>query len=100
MPSDAALLERQDTRHHIDEIARVAGPRVASFLLLQDRHRDFGEVIEGEIVDRSSLHELRRSFEPVSPESLAVGDANGFHNQLQRDDTAFRRAVKGKPAAV
>ena len=45
-------------------------------LLLQDRHGDLGQVVESQVVDGPLLDEADRSFQPVAPEALAVGDAN------------------------
>ena len=50
--------------------------RVALLLLLQNRHRDFGEVVEHQVVDRPAFHLATRRVEPVAPEALAGGDAN------------------------
>ena len=41
----------QDASHHADEIMRVTKARITRALLLHDRHRDLGEIIEREIVD-------------------------------------------------
>ena len=40
------------------------------------RHRDFGEVVEHQVVDRPALDLPARRLEPVAPESLPGRDAN------------------------
>ena len=72
----------QHTFHRAKEVARVAHRRVALLLFLQDRHRDFGEVVEHEIIDRSPLDLSPRRVEPVAPEPLPrchPNDAIGIH---------------------
>ena len=50
--ADASLLEiREYARDQVDEIASIAGLRIAHPLLLQDGHGDLGQIIEGEVVD-------------------------------------------------
>ena len=61
---------RQHALHRADEVARVAHRRVALLLLLQDGHRDFGEVVEHQVVDRPALDLPPRRVEPVAPEAL------------------------------
>ena len=67
---------RQHALHRADEVARVAHRRIALLLLLQDRHRDLGEVVEHQVVDRPALDLAARRVEPVAPEALARCDAN------------------------
>ncbi len=43
--------------------------------LLHDRHRDFGEVVERQVVERALLDEAARRVDRIAPEPLAVGDA-------------------------
>ena len=74
---DVAFL--QLLRDAADQRGKVAG--IAEFgvllaLLLQDGHGDFGQIIEGEIVDRAAVHQADGSFQPVAPEALTVSDAN------------------------
>ncbi len=63
-------------RHQRREIARVAQGRVLPLLLLQDRHGDLGQVVEGQIVDGPLLDQAHRRLEPIAPEALSVRDAN------------------------
>ncbi len=58
------------------EIARVAEGGVGLLLLLQDRHGDFGEIVEHEEIDGTLFDEVDGGFEPVAPEALAIGDAD------------------------
>ena len=62
--------------HRADEVARVSHLRVALLLLLQNRHRDFGEVVEHQIVDVPALDLAPRRLEPVAPEALPRRDAH------------------------
>ena len=67
---------RQHALDRADEVARVAHLRVALLLLLQNAHRDFGEVVEHQVVDVAALDLAARRLEPVAPEALARRDAN------------------------
>ena len=77
---DHAHASRRDGRQHAldraDEIARVPHLGIALLLLLQNAHRDFGEVVEHEVVDLPALHLAPRRLEPVAPESLSRRDAD------------------------
>ena len=74
--SDAALHAR---REHIakmrDEIGRIARRRIAGALFLQDRHRDFGEVVHHQVVDGATFDlSLRGALgsSPQNPPQLAM----------------------------
>src|SRR4030095_15478696 len=71
---------RQDAPDDVEEIARVTGVRVARPLLLHNGHRDLGQVIERQIIDRAALDQLNRGVEPISPETLSVCDSYCFHS--------------------
>ena len=74
---DAAFRDgRKHTFHGADEIARISHARITLFLLLQNRHRDFGEVVQHQIIDLTTLYLTTRGFEPVTPEALTAGDAH------------------------
>ena len=76
--ADAALDDvGQDPLHERHEVPRVAGLRIARLLLLQDRHRHLGEVVEHQVVDGAAAHLADRRLEPVAPEALPRGDADG-----------------------
>src|SRR5262249_57445071 len=70
------LAGTQDALHEVDEVSRVPGARVLPLLALHDRHRDFGQVIEGEVVDPAPFDERHRRIDGITPETLAVRDAN------------------------
>ena len=74
MPRSLSL--RGQTTDERREIARVADRGIVLFLLLQDRHRDFGEIVEDEEIDGAFVDEPYRRFEPIAPKPLPVGDAN------------------------
>ena len=67
---------RKHTLHRADEVPRVPHARIAFLLLLQNRHRDFGEVVKHEIIDLTTFHLTARRFQPIAPESLTAGDAH------------------------
>ena len=62
--------------HQGHEVARVAGGRIPVPLLLHDRHRDLGQVVEHQVVDRAAPHLQLGRLLPVSPEPLSGGDAH------------------------
>ena len=66
----------QHALHRTDEISRVPEGRVALLLLLKDRHGDFGQVVEHQVVDRPSLYLAPRCIEIVTPEPLTACHAN------------------------
>ena len=63
-------------RHQRRKIARIAEGRILPLLLLKDGHGDFGQVVEREVVDGTLLDQAHRSFQPVTPKALTVGDAD------------------------
>src|SRR5919199_379098 len=65
VPLDAPWKYLAHQRH---EVARVARARVARALLLHDRHRDFGEVVEHQVVDRPLVNLTHGRVEHVAPE--------------------------------
>ena len=67
------IFETSDERR---KVARVAEIGVAFLLLLQNGHRDFGQIIEDQVIDGTILNEAHGRFEPVAPEALSVGDAD------------------------
>ena len=60
----------QNLFDHRHEVARVARARIARALLLHDRHRDLGQIVEPEIVDRTAPHLLDRGLKRVAPKAL------------------------------
>ena len=68
----------RETSNERREIAGITKRRVVEFLLLQNRHRDLGQVIEHEEIDRAFIDKANRRLEPVAPEALSVGYANHF----------------------
>src|SRR6266568_2537487 len=89
--------DRQDALHQGDEVLGVPERRIARLLLLQDGHRDFGEIVHHEVVHRSAGHLAVRRLEPVAPEPLPRGDAHRggarFHGL-----TTTRRVASGAEA--
>jgi hypothetical protein len=75
--ADVALDARgQNLAHQRHEVARVARRGVARALLLHDRHRDLGQVVEHQVVYRPPLDLPHGRVEHVAPEALAAGDAD------------------------
>src|ERR1051326_6521337 len=76
-PSHAAVCDgRQNALHCPDEVTRVTHIRITLFLFLQNAHRDFGEIVEHQIIDISSLDLTSRRREPISPKALSRRDAH------------------------
>src|SRR5262245_25308536 len=57
----------QHTLDGPDEITRVTHLWVTFLLLLQNAHRDFGEIVEHQVVDVAALDLSPRRLEPVTP---------------------------------
>src|SRR5690606_1090858 len=55
-------------------VARVAHVGIALLLLLDDRHRDLGQIVEHQVVDGPLLHLATRRLEPIAPEALSRSD--------------------------
>ena len=68
----------QRLHHAEDEIVRVALILLAALELREDRHRDFGEIVEDEIVDIAPVDELRGRCVTVAPIARGAADADGF----------------------
>src|SRR5262245_51894885 len=78
---EARLLpeQRGQTLQHIEEIGSETRLAVALLLQRQDRHGQFGEVFEGQIIEPAMLSQDHRSVQVVAPEAAAVADAYGCH---------------------
>ena len=77
----AVNARRQNLLHQRNKVARVARVGIARLLLLHDRHRDLGQIVEHQIVDRAAFNLTYRRIGQVAPESLARSDANFlFHS--------------------
>ena len=68
---------RRQIDHQIHEVPRVAEGRVPLPLLLQDGHRDLGQVVEHQVVDRPAPDLQLGSLLPIPPESLTGAHAHG-----------------------
>src|SRR5439155_17327985 len=67
---------RPDTLHRAYAVARVSHFGIALFLLLQNAHRDFGEIVEHQVVYLATFGLPSRRLEPVAPEALSGGHAD------------------------
>ena len=96
--ADAAILEiGEHARDQVDEIAGIAGLRIARPLLLQDGHGDLGQIIQREVVDGSAADLFDRGFERIAPEALAIRDPNHtmyFPACSKRPAILRRRAIE------
>ncbi len=70
---------RRETLQNIEKIAGVTSVGIALLLQGKDRHRQFGQVFEGEIIETAALRQTDRCIHAVAPEAAAVADAHGFH---------------------
>ena len=68
----------QRLHHAEDEIMRVALILLAALQLGEDRHGDFCEVVEDEIVDIAPVDELRGRGVAVAPITRGAANADGF----------------------
>ncbi len=66
--------ERRDVREHREKIACVTERRILDTLLGQDRHRQFGQVLERQVLDLRPLEQRPRRGERITPKSGSVGD--------------------------
>src|SRR5690606_9712141 len=93
----------QDALDHGHEVARVAHGGIAAALLLQDRHRDLGEVVEHEVVDLAPLHLAHGRLEPIAPESLPARDPHrpvGLHCTSSLSASRASSCVHSAPATT
>ncbi len=82
---------RQNPPHQRNEVACITGLRIARFLLLHDRHRDLGQIIEHQIVDWAFLNLADRRVGQITPEALTGRDAYLFlHCNLSDKDAAHK----------
>ena len=74
--ADAASGDLAQHRLHrdVDEIAGVAGFGLLQARAGEDRHRELGQVVEHEVVDRAARDQLRRSHGAVAPEAGGAAD--------------------------
>src|SRR5690606_27031387 len=63
---------REDAFHRANEVARISHAWVTLLLLLHDGHRDFGEVVEHQVIDVATFNLSAGRFQPVAPETLAT----------------------------
>src|SRR5207248_1873752 len=66
---------------------------VARFLLLQDGHGHFGQVVHHQVIDGPARHLAVRRLEPVAPEALAGGDPHGARAPRRRHGSGSRRTA-------
>ena len=100
-----------DARDQGREVASVAEVRVGLPLLLQDRHGDLGEVVEGQVVDRALLDQAdgASSQSPQKPWPLAMRIMSGAPSASGADGcgllqswlpSAMRRAISRESSRV
>jgi hypothetical protein len=99
---DVALdARRKDPLHQRHEVRSIALLGIARPQLLHDRHRDLGQIVEHEVVDRSALDLPHGRFEHVAPEPLTARDSDRLHRALKIPQRVgvFKRAP-GHPRRV
>src|ERR1044072_5036744 len=69
---------RQNALHQWNEVARVTRVWIPCFLFLHDRHRDFRQIVEHEVIDWSTFNLTHGRVGKISPETLACCYANFF----------------------
>ena len=52
---------------------------VARFLMREDRHRQLGQIFEGQIIEPAGFAQPRGRIEVVPPKTGSIPDANRFH---------------------
>ncbi len=73
------LEARDEAVEDVEEIAGVAGLRVALLLQREDRHRQLGEVFERQVIEPALFREEARGVEVVARETTTVADADALH---------------------
>src|SRR5207244_2068189 len=79
------------------KVLGVPERRVARFLLLQDGHGHFGQVVHHQIVDRPARHLAIGRLEPIAPEPLAGGDPHGARAPPRRRHGSGSRRTASTP---
>ncbi len=69
------ILQHRFHRHR-DEVGRIAQLGFLEARAREDRHGEFGQVVEHEVVDLPAAHELRRADAAVAPEAGGAADAD------------------------
>src|SRR5437588_71788 len=85
--------DREDALHRRHEVLGVPERRVARFLLLQDGHGHFGQVVHHQVVDGPARHLAVRRLEPIAPKPLAGGDPHGARVPRRRHGSGSRRTA-------
>jgi hypothetical protein len=81
---------RRQPSEYIHEIGGVAGLRVALFLDREDRHGQFGEILERQDVEPALGRQLDWRVEIVAPKPAAVADANRHEGVLRASEFGIR----------
>ncbi len=84
----------EDVAHLRQEGLRVPGVGVLGLGLREDEHRQLGEVVAAQDVDRPAVEHLPRGVQPVAVEAGAVPDTDRSH----RTPPSGVRPVPGSPA--
>ncbi|MNN01812.1 hypothetical protein D3C81_1144400 [compost metagenome] len=72
-------LAQQAFHRHRDKVGGIAEFGLAQPCRRQDRHGQFGQVVEHEVIDAAVAHQLRRTDAAVAPEARGTADPNGAH---------------------
>src|SRR5450830_226437 len=75
--ADALALEiAQQRREHLDEIGGVAGLGIFHSCAGKDRHRDFRQVVEDQVIQCAAVHQLGGGGAGIAPEGAGTADTN------------------------
>ncbi len=74
---------RQYPINHRDKVTGIPGFGITGALFLHNRHGDFGQIIENQVVNRAAFNLTKWGFQPVTPKSLPTSNADCFHDSIK-----------------
>src|SRR5262249_23701804 len=83
--------EGPQLEQHRDNVARVAGARVALAILLQDRQRQFGKMIRRDVLDAAAFDRGAHRVPGIAVKAEPGANADRFHGE-----TVGARLAKSK----
>jgi hypothetical protein len=88
----AAVGDGQELPHEGADVLRVPGPRVALAVLLQDRHGELGQMVEGDVAHVAPRRDVERGPDAAAVEPQAAADADAPHAAPPLPPRRLRRA--------
>src|SRR5207302_7593427 len=70
---------RAESFQDVMKITRETGLRITLLQQREDRHGQFRQVLQGQVIQFAARGQLDRGVEVVAPEPAAVADADAFH---------------------